>query len=311
MIIRHVVRPRRRLHLTVRYRPLSTQEKPSIFRRIKDDIDDAESRGVLPNFGAKPTLANWIATSTFQLLYFYATGIFEVIRRRAKLSKTPTTRREWRMLRMQGKDMSKIAPFCVLLLDPVILPFVVLLPPSFLPSTIILPGQLRRQREAHIQSVREALPDLRKAHELLERLKILPFADEDGDADADADDSRGFKVDNEDDFWFHRSRRLAICHLYDLPAFQSIPVPPLGIESHMEFLEEDDAWLVKDGLDELGPDEVREAVNERGLCLVSEAEAAPLLRWWLDHVATGSHDQRLKAALAFSAFYNLVEDRDQ
>ncbi|KAK0470077.1 uncharacterized protein EV420DRAFT_88745 [Desarmillaria tabescens] len=311
MIIRHVVRPRRRLHLTVGCRPLSTQEKPSIFRRIKDDIDDAESRGVLPNFGPKPNLANWVATSTFQLLYFYATGIFEVIKRRTKLTKTPATRKEWRMLRTQDRDMSMIVPFCVLLLDPIILPFVVLLPPSFLPSTIILPGQLRRQQEAHIQSVREALPELWKAHELLERLKIQPFADEDRDEDEDEDDLKGVKFDDENDFWFHRSRRLAICHLYGLPAFQSIPVPPLGIESHMEFLEEDDAWLVKEGLDGLGHDEVREAVNERGLCLVSETEAAPLLKWWLDHVATGSHDQRLKAALAFSVFYKSVEDRDE
>ncbi|KAK0495215.1 hypothetical protein EDD18DRAFT_266520 [Armillaria luteobubalina] len=309
MITRHVVRPCRQLHLTVGCRPLSTQEKPSIFRRIKGDVDDAESRGILPSFGPKPTLANWVATSTFQLLYFYATGIFEVIRRRTKLSKTPTTRREWRMLRTQDRDMSKIAPFCVLLLDPIILPFVVLLPPSFLPSTIILPGQLRRQREAHIQSVREALPELRKAHELLERLKIQPFADEDEVEDEDSVES--VKVDDEEDFWFHRSCRLAICRLYGLPAFHSIPVPPLGIESHMEFIQEDDAWLVKDGLDGLGPDEVREAVNERGLCLVSEAEAAPLLRWWLDHVARGSHDQRLKAALTFSVIYKRTQDGDQ
>ncbi|KAK0193533.1 hypothetical protein F5146DRAFT_386534 [Armillaria mellea] len=308
MIIRHVAR--RRPHLTIGYRPLSTQEKPSIFGRIKDDIDDAESRGVLPSFGLKPTLANWVATSTVQLLYFYATGIFEVIRRRSKLSKTPTTRREWRMLRTQDRDMSKIAPFCVLLLDPIILPFVVLLPPSFLPSTIILPGQLRRQREAHVQSVKDALPDLGKAHALLDRLKIQPFADEPEDGDEDEDNVESVKVDDEEDFWFHRSRRLAICRLYDLPAFQSIPVPPLGIESHMEFLEEDDAWLVKDGLDGLDPDEVREAVNERGLCLVREVEAAPLLRWWLDHVATGSHDQRLKAALAFSVFYRSTQNGD-
>ncbi|KAG7450932.1 uncharacterized protein BT62DRAFT_1000157 [Guyanagaster necrorhizus] len=309
-MIRYVVQPRRRLLLTIGRRPLSTQGRPSIFRRIKDDIDDAESRGVLPNFGPKPNLANWFATSTFQLLYFYATGIFKVLRRRTDLSRTPTTRREWRMLRTQHRDMSKIAPFCVLLLDPIILPFVIFLPPSFLPSTIILPGQLRRQHAAHIQSVKQALPDLRKAYKLLERLKIEPFVEEDDDEDEHDTVLKGVKVDDKDDFWFHRSRRLAICHLYGLPAFQSIPVPPLGIESHMEFLEEDDAWLVKDGLDGLGPDEVREAVNERGLCLVSETEAASLLRWWLDHVATGSNDQRLKAALAFSALYKPVQDGD-
>ncbi|KAK0193530.1 hypothetical protein F5146DRAFT_1181625 [Armillaria mellea] len=53
--------------------------------------------------------------------------------------------------------MSKTAPFCVISLDPIILPFVLLLPPSFLPSTIILPAQLRRRREAHVQNVRNAI----------------------------------------------------------------------------------------------------------------------------------------------------------
>ncbi|PBK79822.1 hypothetical protein ARMGADRAFT_1040533 [Armillaria gallica] len=189
MIIRHVARQR--------CRPLSTQEKPSLFRRIKDDIDETKSCGILPSFGPKPTLANWVATSTL---------------------------RDWniRSNRTQGQAF-KDADYGEGMAHaedtgqryiqdhPIILPFVVLLPPPFLPSTIILPGPLRRQPEAHIQSVRDALPYLRKAYELLERLKIQHLTDEDGDEDED--------------------------------------------NSHTEFLEEDDAWLVKDGLDGLGADE--------------------------------------------------------
>ncbi|KAK0470078.1 acyl transferase/acyl hydrolase/lysophospholipase [Desarmillaria tabescens] len=59
--------------------------------RIKDDIDDAESRGVLPNFGPKPNLANWVATSTFQLLLLCDGHI----RRRAKPLRTPIAEEAW------------------------------------------------------------------------------------------------------------------------------------------------------------------------------------------------------------------------
>ncbi len=57
--------------------------------------------------------------------------------------------------------------------------------------------------------------------------------------------------------------------------------PWVRVGWHIDFLQSDDAWLAKEGVQALTDDEVREAVVERGLGFVQEAEARKLLQWWL------------------------------
>ncbi|KAG7449750.1 uncharacterized protein BT62DRAFT_928486 [Guyanagaster necrorhizus] len=239
-----------------------------------------------------------------ELLKFYFRGGREIFRRQKSLE-TPTTRREWRMLRTQKRDVLKVVPFLItaVLLEELI-PVMVLYAPAMLPSTCILPGQVRRIRDKKVERAREALPTLRKAHEYLEVHKEGPFPFRKDDLDVDGDmDSLVEQAKRRARFWTSSDRRRAVYSLYGLVRIGLQLWPWLRVGWHMDFLESDDVWLKKEGVQALTDDEVREAVIERGLGFVQEADARKLLQWWLSQVGDSDRNARVRASVAFAALY--------
>ncbi|KAK0212458.1 hypothetical protein DFS33DRAFT_1281668 [Desarmillaria ectypa] len=288
-------------------RSLTTQPKPkpSITELIKADIADAQTRGILqPPPASSGPLKSLVHTS-MELLKFYFRGGREIFRRQRSLADTPSTRREWRMLRTQKRDVLKVVPFLItaVLLEELI-PVMVLYAPAMLPSTCILPGQLRRIRDKKVQKAREALPMLRVAHEYLEISKEGPFPFRKEDLDEEVDmDSLVEQAKTRARFWTDGNRRQSVYTLYGLSRIGIQLWPWVRVGWHMDFLESDDAWLTKEGVQALTDDEVREAVVERGLGFVQETEARKLLQWWLSEVGGSDRNARLRASVAFAALY--------
>ncbi|KAK0494805.1 hypothetical protein EDD18DRAFT_1172458 [Armillaria luteobubalina] len=289
-------------------RSLTTQPKPKppITELIKADIADAQTRGILqaPPAGSGP-LKSLIHTS-MELLKFYFRGGREIFRRQRSLVETPATRREWRMLRTQKMDVLKVVPFLItaMLLEELI-PVMVLYAPAMLPSTCILPGQLRRIRDKKVQKAREALLMLRAAHEYLEVSKEgpFPFRKEDLDDEEVDMDSLVKEAKTRAQFWTDGDRRRAVYTLYGLSCVGIQLWPWVRVGWHMDFLQSDDAWLAKEGVQALTDDEVRQAVVERGLGFVQQTEARKLLQWWLGEVGDSDKNARLRASVAFAALY--------
>ncbi|KAJ7755695.1 hypothetical protein DFH07DRAFT_743017 [Mycena maculata] len=239
------------------------------------DISDAENHGILT---PPPPGAGWARSTLHKILQlgkFYFRGtklvytrskIARDIRKRIQANGAPLERWEHRMLHTQSADMKRLVPFVLIaLVLEEIIPLIVLYAPGMLPSTCILPSQHERIQDKAIDKALmlttnhgPALKDLTRAANGGE----IPLNSLTGEVP------------------------MVLCGLLRLSTsgFDSLRIR--RIRRHLTFIEQDDALLMKEGLQGLSSQDLVQALYERGVVTrgLGSTEQLKLLKWWLKSV---------------------------
>ncbi|KAJ7124905.1 hypothetical protein C8R44DRAFT_781756 [Mycena epipterygia] len=240
------------------------------------DIADAESHGILE---PPPPEAGWARSTlhkAIQLAKFYFRGVKLIhtrskitrdIKRRIKDGGAPLERWEHRMLHTQSADMKRLVPFVLtaLILEEII-PLIVLYAPSMLPSTCILPSQRERIQDKAIDKALQ----FTATYGLV--LGSLTRAADSGEIPLNS-------LSGED-------VPKAICGLLRLSTSGIDFLRVRRIRNHLTFIEKDDTLLLTEGLVGLSPQDLAQALNERGIITrgLDSAEQVKRLKWWLKSV---------------------------
>ncbi|KAJ7647494.1 hypothetical protein FB45DRAFT_782268 [Roridomyces roridus] len=260
--------------------PTVQNVEPVSLKSLKEatvrDIADAETHGILE---PPPPDAGWARSTlhkVIQLGKFYFRGVKLVytrskisrdITRRVKGGGAPLERWEHRMLRTQSADVKKLVPFVLIaLILEEIIPLIVLWAPGILPSTCILPSQRQRIHEKATENALALVAKHGSALEAMTRAATGGQISLNTISTAEAP-----KV---------------LCGILRLSTTGFNPLLFRRIRKHLTFIEEDDALLIKEGVQDLSTQDVLQALNERGL-ITADADTAQqlkLLKWWLKSV---------------------------
>ncbi|KAJ7675090.1 hypothetical protein B0H17DRAFT_1081724 [Mycena rosella] len=239
------------------------------------DIADAESHGILtpppPGAGwAKSTLHKAIQIGKFYFrgvkLIYTRSKITGDIQKRVQGGGAPLERWEHRMLHIQSADMKRLVPFVLtaLILEEII-PLIVLYAPGMLPSTCILPSQRDRIQDKAMDKALKIMTDHK------ETLLSITRAADGGEIPLSA---------------LTGTVPEAICGILRLSTRGIDGFRIRRIQKHLTFIEQDDALLTKEGLRDLSPQDILQALHERGFITRDLDSAAQLqqLNWWLKSV---------------------------
>ncbi|KAJ7078912.1 hypothetical protein B0H15DRAFT_859709 [Mycena belliarum] len=260
--------------------PTVQTTEPLSLKSLKEttvrDIADAESHGILvpppPGAGwAKSTLHKAIQLAKFYFrgvkLVYTRSKIARTIQHRVKTGGAPLERWEYRMLHTQRADMKRLVPFVLtaLILEEII-PLIVLYAPSMLPSTCILPSQRDRIQEKATDKALELLANHKPV------LASLTKGVDSGEIPLNA--LSGQDVTK------------TICGLLRLSTFGIDSLRIQRIRRHLAHVEKDDALLTKEGLRGLSPQDLLQALHERGINTRDLDNSAQVqkLKWWLKSV---------------------------
>ncbi|KAJ7502769.1 hypothetical protein B0H11DRAFT_1986245 [Mycena galericulata] len=240
------------------------------------DIADAESHGILepppPGAGwAKSTLHKAIQLGKFYYrgvkLVYTRSKITRDIKKRVQGGGAPLERWEFRMLHTQSADLKRVIPFVLIaLVLEELIPVIILWAPRMLPSTCILPSQRERIQE----KATDAALALVTAHG--PKLAELTRAANAGEIPLNSISSAEvLKV---------------LCGLLQLSSSGLDVLRIRRIRKHLTFIEQDDALLIKEGIQNLSAQDVLQALNERGVVTrgLDAAAQLKLLKWWIKSV---------------------------
>ncbi|KAJ7497132.1 hypothetical protein FB451DRAFT_1210250 [Mycena latifolia] len=240
------------------------------------DIAHAEYHGILapppPGAGwAKSTLHKMIELGKFYFrgvkLVYTRSKISRDINKRVQAGGAPLERWEHRMLYTQSADIKRLVPFVItaLILEEII-PLIVLYAPGMLPSTCILPSQRDRIQEKAMDKALGFMTSHKQAF-----ASLVQAAD---NGEIPLNSLSGQNVPK------------AICGLLRLSTIGIDALRIQRIRSHLTFIEKDDSLLSKEGLHGLTPQDILQALHERGIITRGLDSAAQVqkLKWWLKSV---------------------------
>ncbi|KAJ8457007.1 hypothetical protein ONZ45_g18490 [Pleurotus djamor] len=253
-----------------------------------------------------PPDASWprrLLHKAIELFKFYFRGIklvfthgsqVRAIHHRIRNGGSPMTREEFRFIRVYSEDIRKLIPFIIIvLIIEEIVPLIAIYAPFMLPSTCVLPSQ---QERIHSQKQTKAIAYLAEFKETFQQLA---------------------KLATESSF---STARLAVSNgptgvcgqvpLLSLPSssltrltfpHRILRLSTLGpdmlrlrrIRNHLQFIAEDDKLLIQEDMGaSLRPDQLRSALEERGLLFseISPRDQRERLRAWLQTLHTPHED---------------------
>ncbi|KAI9468983.1 MAG: LETM1-like protein-domain-containing protein [Benjaminiella poitrasii] len=189
-------------------------------------------------------------------------------------------RSEFQLIHQSKKDMVKLIPFgFIFMILPESIPLFVIYAPGMIPSTCLTEKQIHKQREK-LDKARQKMTAnvLRSAAQIegispedfLSRVKFQKIAKHYG---YDFDLSR-----------IDRRHLSSYCRFMGINDYGLQFMLKNRLEKHMKYLDQDDKLLVKGNyVDELGVNELKHAVEERGMRSIDEDEENMRrgLKYWL------------------------------
>ncbi|TBU22845.1 hypothetical protein BD311DRAFT_769649 [Dichomitus squalens] len=263
-----------------------TEIDHSVIQTAKEDYYDASKHGILK---PPPEDASWVGKLYHQakeLFKFYWNGVKLInvnrkrvrdIQARVKGGGDPLTRWEARFIANFRQDALKLIPFLlIVLVAEEVIPLVVIYAPFLLPSTCLLPSQ----KERIDKKKREKQKDFADSMQLVFR------------------DVYKRSVDHPELTVEKLLDRVAAVSYNGIFALSTFGIPSMRlrrIKKHLANIAADDAFLVREHLGErLTADELREALEERGICSVTDQLSTEAmrtrLRWWLAEINQADND---------------------
>ncbi|KAI0829811.1 hypothetical protein BC628DRAFT_1314151 [Trametes gibbosa] len=273
----------------------------TVIEVAKEDYQEASKHGILTPPPANASWAGKLFHQAKELFKFYWNGIKLInthrlrvrdINARVKAGGAPLSRWEARFIANYKRDALKLIPFAlIILIAEEAIPLVVIYTPFLLPSTCLLPSQKERidnkRREKQRAVMETACAVFRDVH-------TRALAQPDAGLDVLLD-------------------RQALSPVLSLSTFGTSTLLLNRLKKHLLALAEDDALLARENTGaRLSPNELRDALEERGMCVHLDCALTPAvvvrtdlvlcsvteglsvdvmyarLRWWLTH--TGADD---------------------
>ncbi|KAI8969574.1 hypothetical protein BD414DRAFT_510907 [Trametes punicea] len=266
----------------------STQAQSTANHKVievaKEDYQEASKHGIL---APPPENASWAGKLFHQakeLFKFYWNGLklinthrirVRAINARVKAGGAPLSRWEARFIANFKRDALKLIPFAlIILIAEEAIPLVVIYTPFLLPSTCLLPSQKERIDAKRREKQRSFAETMKPVFE-----DVYSRAISHPDAGVDA--------------LLDRTALVSYNGLLSLSTFGPPPMRLRRIKKHLQAIAADDELLLhEDAGERLSVEELREALEERGIVtegLSTDAMRARL-RWWLSQASSSSAD---------------------
>ncbi|KAI0356304.1 hypothetical protein OH77DRAFT_1495632 [Trametes cingulata] len=258
-------------------RPKLSDAAHKVIEVAKEDYQEASKHGIL---APPPANASWVGKLFHQakeLFKFYWNGVklinthrlrVRAINARVKAGGAPLSRWEARFIANYKQDALKLIPFAlIIIIAEEAIPLVVIYTPFLLPSTCLLPSQKERIDAKRREKQRSFAQEMKSSFEEVHKRAL---AQPDANVDALLD----------------RTALTSYSGVLSLSTFGPHPLRLRRVKKHMKTIAADDELLAREDQGErLSVDELREALEERGIVtegLSTDAMRARL-RWWLSH----------------------------
>lgn len=257
-------------------------EPPASLEKKREFFDPIPS----PSPSSQPEQKNvmvriWLKAKEFFI--FYKNGIKQINTNRIQVNRIRKmqleqpdfvmNREQYQLVLRTRQDLKRLVPFLlILLILEELLPLVVMYYPAMLPSTCVMPSQLEKMRSNQLKKRIKYLKSIKK-QEVWNTLRQGRDMLKDGSstspewASSSTLDPTIIKTFN----GFLKLSRLG-------PASRLQRI----LDSYSAYLTEDDQYLIKEGLDNLPLEELKIALEERGLTSIDKTKdhlASDLTRW--------------------------------
>ncbi|KAI8979442.1 LETM1-like protein-domain-containing protein [Mycotypha africana] len=225
-----------------------------------------------------------------ELVRFYKDGLKQIWSNyqltkeiRGKLEKDgmdSLTRQEFQLLRRSQKDMIKLIPFgFIFMILPESIPLFVIFVPGMIPSTCLKENQIRKQREKLDEKRQQITKYTLMSSKKIEAIKPEDFLSKDKFRKLAIHYGHEFDLQ-----YIMRKNLSAYCRFMGLSDFGPAPMLRKRLAKHMNYLDQDDRFLIKENsVDTLSPKELCQAVEERGMRSIDDDEENMRrgLKYWL------------------------------
>ncbi|KAG1053185.1 hypothetical protein G6F43_004723 [Rhizopus delemar] len=188
-------------------------------------------------------------------------------------------RSEFQLIHRSKKDMIKLIPFgfvfCIL---PESIPLIVIYLPGMVPSTCLKDSQIQKQREK-LDAIRQKMTvNVLKSAEQVQGITPEDFLSL----------SKFQRIAKHYGYDFELSRidrrhLSAYCRFMGLNDYGTQGILKRRLDKHMNYIKEDDKFLIREGIDNLDTKELSSAIEERGMRSLNETEdqMRRALKYWL------------------------------
>ncbi|KAG1130082.1 hypothetical protein G6F42_004490 [Rhizopus arrhizus] len=188
-------------------------------------------------------------------------------------------RSEFQLIHRSKKDMIKLIPFgfvfCIL---PESIPLIVIYLPGMVPSTCLKDSQIQKQRQK-LDTIRQKMTmNVLKSAEQVQGITSEDFLSL----------SKFQRIAKHYGYDFELSRidrrhLSAYCRFMGLNDYGTQGILKRRLDKHMNYIKEDDKFLIREGIDNLDTKELSFAIEERGMRSLNETEdqMRRALKYWL------------------------------